>query len=213
MSIRVVLADDHPIFREGLAAVLRRHGDIEVAAEAGDGRTALRVAREILPDVVVMDISMPDLNGIEAAKKIATETPGVKVLALSMHSGRQFVEEMFRAGAAGYLLKDCIAEELAGAIRSVAAGQIYVSSRIAEMLPNPLPAAEGSSTAFSRLTSREREVLQLIAEGKNTREIAPLLSISIKTAEAHRQHIMKKLGAQSLAELIKFAVREGLTTL
>ncbi len=215
MGIRVVLADDHQIVREGLRAVLDKQADIEVVGEANSGAGAIELCRELHPDVVVMDIAMPDLNGIEATRQILKATPEVQVLALSMHSDRQFAAGMFAAGACGYLLKDCAVEELTEALRTVVRGQSYVSSEIAGTViadyRQRLTAAE--DTPWSVLTERQREILQLIAQGRTTKQIAEQLYISVKTVEAHRQHLMDRLDIHSVAELTKYAVREGLTSL
>jgi DNA-binding NarL/FixJ family response regulator len=215
MSIKILLADDHKIVRDGLRALIEKQQDMEVVAEAADGRTAVRLAKEMLPDVVIMDISMPDLNGIEAARQIVAGAPRVKIITLSMHSDSRFVKEVFKAGASGYLLKECAFEELARAIHTVAADQIYLSPRITHVVLNDymsrLPMAEAS--VFSVLSAREREVLQLMAEGKTTKEIAYSLDLSVKTVEAHRQKIMEKSNIHSVAELTKYAIREGLTSL
>jgi DNA-binding NarL/FixJ family response regulator len=216
MSIRIVVADDHKIMREGLRALLDKQSDMQVVAEAEDGLTAVRMARELSPDVVIMDIAMPDLNGIGATKKIKAESPAVKIIALSMHSDRRFIAEMFRSGAAGYLLKDHSFEELATAIRVVVANRIYLSPSIAgiviEDYVRQLQKDEGSSVS-SVLTDREIEVLQMIAEGNSTKEIALRLHVSGKTIETHRRQIMEKLNIFSVAELTKYAIRQGLTTL
>jgi len=215
MSIKVILADDHQIMREGLCALLEKESDIEVIGQAADGRTALQLARRLSPDVVVMDITMPDLNGIVATRKIVEEVHGIKVIALSMHSGSQFVTGMLKAGASGYLLKECAFEELARAIRTVSADRTYLSPDIAgiviEGYLRQLP--ETDTPTHSPLTSRELEMLQLLAEGKTKKQIASLLHVSVKTVNSHRRHITKKLGISSDAELIKYAVREGLTSL
>ncbi|MBI5118477.1 response regulator transcription factor [Candidatus Poribacteria bacterium] len=215
MNLRVLLADDHRIMREGLKALLEKEPDINVVAEAGDGRTAFQLALDLRPDIVIMDVAMPGLNGIETTRKIATETTGVKVIALSMHSDRRFVAEMLKAGASGYLLKECALEELVRAIRAVISGQIYLSPQIAgDVVDHYVRQSPGSGTsAFSVLTAREREVLQLLAEGLGTKEMASNLNVSVKTVETHRQHIMEKLNIHSVADLVKYAVREGLTTL
>jgi DNA-binding NarL/FixJ family response regulator len=214
MSVRVVLADDHRIFREGLRVLLESQGNVEVVGDAEDGRTAIRVARELSPDIVIMDIAMPDLNGIQATRQIVAEVPGVKVIALSMHSKKQFVSEMLKAGASAYLLKDCALEELQFALRAVAANRTYLSPSIAGMILEDykqyVPAMELS--VFSILSDREREVLQLVAEGKSTKEIASCLHVSLKTVETHRQQIMNKLGIHNIAELTRYAIREGLTS-
>jgi DNA-binding NarL/FixJ family response regulator len=215
MSIKILLADDHKIVRDGLRALIEKYPDMEVVAEAADGRTAVRLVKELCPKVVIMDISMPDLNGIEAARQIIAEEPQVKILTLSMHSDSRYVKEVFKVGAAGYLLKECAFEELANAIYTVAADQIYLSPRITHVVINDylskLPIAKAS--VFSVLTAREREVLQLLAEGKTTKEIAFSLELSVKTVEAHRQKIMEKSDIHSVAELTKYAIREGLTSL
>jgi DNA-binding NarL/FixJ family response regulator len=214
MAIKTVIVEDHRIVREGLRALLSKVPDIEVIAEAEDGRKALRLVEEHAPEVVIMDIGMPDLNGIEATRQIASRFSHVKVLALSMHSDRRFVMEMLRAGASAYLLKDCAFEELAAAIRAVANGQKYLSPRIAGVVMEEfLGGPKETATVFAVLTAREREVFQLLAEGKTTRQIASILHVSTKTAETHRQRIMKKLNLKSVAELIRMAFREGLVSL
>lgn len=215
MSIRVLIADDHRIVREGLRSLLEKESDMEVIGETEGGLSAVRFIQEMSPDVVVMDITMPDLNGIEITHQIANKAPGVKVLALSMHSEARFVVAMLAAGAAGYLLKDCAFEELAQGIRTVAANQTYLSPAIIDVVVKDyIHRSEGTdTTAFSVLTAREREVLQLLAEGKTTKEIALRLCLSVKTIETHRQQIMAKLNIQSIAKLTKYAIREGLTTL
>jgi DNA-binding NarL/FixJ family response regulator len=215
MTINILLADDHKIVRDGLRALIEKQSDMKVIAEAADGRTAVHRARELSPDIVIMDISMPGLNGIEAARQIALESPRIKIIALSMHSDNRYVKEVFRVGASGYLLKECAFEELANAIHAVAAEQIYLSPHVAHGVLKDylgrLPTAEAS--VFSVLTGREREVLQLMAEGKTTKEIAYSLDLSVKTVEAHRQKIMEKSNIHSVAELTKYAIREGLTSL
>jgi len=215
MHIRVLLADDHKIMREGLRSLLAKEEEIEVVSEAENGRQTLELVRQVKPDVVVMDISMPDLNGIEATQRIVSHEPAPKVLALSMHSDKRFVTQMLLAGASGYLLKDCALEELAFAIRTVAAHKIYLSPAIAGVVTEELvhPMTSTDSGVCSPLTFREREVLQLLAEGHGTKEIAGMIDVSVKTVEAHRQNVMAKLNLHSVAELTKYAVREGLTSL
>ena len=215
MSIRVLLADDHKIMREGLRSLLEREEDIQVVAEAGDGRTAVELARELRPNVVIMDIGMPVLNGIEATRQIIDGIKGSKVVALSLHSDRRFVTEVLHAGAMGYLIKDCACEELCRAVRTVAQGQIYLSPEIAGTVVRDYVdrLAGRSDSSPSPLTPREREVLQLLAEGRPTKRIAQALHISIKTVETHRARIMSKLDIDSIAGLTKYAVREGLTSL
>lgn len=215
MSIRVLLSDDHRIMCEGLRSLLEKEPDIELIGEAEDGRSTLELASRLKPQVVVMDISMPDLNGIDATRKLLEKLPSVKVLALSMHTDQRFIEGMLRAGATGYLPKDCASEELVGAIRTVLSNQTYLSPSIADVVRRDyLSQRRGADISVSYvLTEREREVLQLMAEGKNTKEIASRLQVSVKTIETFRQHIMQKLNLHSLAELTKYAIREGLTSL
>lgn len=214
MSIRVVLADDHAVLRQGLGKALQQEEDMQVVGQAEDGHTTVDLARTLAPDVVVMDISMPDLNGIEATREIRREAPRVKVIALSMHSAKRYVTEMFKAGAAGYLLKDCDYEELATAIRTVAEGKTYVSPSISGMVVEDIVCGQDKpqENAFSVLSQREREVLQLLAEGRTTKQIALRLHISPKTVEAHRLRVMNKLDIDSVAQLTKYAIREGLTS-
>ena len=211
----ILLVDDHKIMCEGLRALLARERGLEVVGEASDGRTAIKLARKLKPDVVVMDVGMPDLSGIDATKQILAKVPGAKVLGLSMHSERQFVLGMLRAGASGYVLKDCAIKELACAVRQVAAGQTYLSPKIADIVVEDYVrrVQRGEPSAESILTDREREVVQLLAQGESTRQTASRLNVSIKTIETHRRHIMDKLGIHSVAELTKYAIREGLTSL
>lgn len=216
MSIRIILADDHQIIREGIKSLLEKEPDMQVVAEAKNGREAVDLAVEHVPDVVVMDIGMPDLNGMEATRHISERVSDVKILALSMHSDRQFAAGILAAGASGYLLKDSAFDELAEAIRAVVRGQCYLSPGITgvvlndyvERISNP-----GNCLPFATLTKREREILQLLAEGWPTKRIAEDLHVSIKTVETHRQHIMDKLELRSLADLTKYAIRQGLTSL
>lgn len=215
MSIRVLIADDHKIMLAGLRSLLEKHADFEVVAEAENGRRAVQLALEKEPDVVVMDVSMPDLNGIEATTQITESLPETRVIALSMHSDKRFVMGMLRAGAAGYLLKDCASQELANAILQVAGGKKYLSPEITGVVIGDFlkGGAPEESTATSLLSAREREVLQLIAEGWSTKQIASHLYVSIKTIETHRRQIMKKLDLHTIADLTKYAIREGLTSI
>jgi DNA-binding NarL/FixJ family response regulator len=215
VTTRIILADDHGIMREGLRALLEKQSGIEVIAEADNGRTTVELSRELKPDVVIIDIAMPDLNGIEATRQIVAESPGVKVIALSMHSDRKFVREMLSAGASGYMLKDSAFEELDKAVSTVNDNKIYLSPGIAETVVKDYlgKIVTDNSAASIALTNREREVLQLFAEGKTTKQIASLLFLSIKTIETHRKQIMGKLGLNGIAELTKYAIREGLTSL
>ena len=216
MGIRVLIADDHKIMLAGLRSLLEKQTDFDVVAEAENGRKAVQMAQEKKPDVVVMDVSMPDLNGIEATTQIVESLPGTRVIALSMHSDKRFVMGMLRAGASGYLLKDCASQELANAIHQVAGGRKYLSPEITGVVIDDflLGASSGEvATATSLLSAREREVLQLIAEGWSTKQIASHLYVSIKTIETHRRQIMKKLDLHSIADLTKYAIREGLTSI
>ena len=215
MGIKILLADDHRIVRQGLRSLLETEADMEVIAEAEDGLVLLGLVQEMLPDIVIMDVAMPNLNGIEATRQIIGTAPSIKVLALSMYSDRQFVIGMLSAGASGYLLKDCAFEELIQAIRVVAANRTYLSPGITDIVVKEyLHHLEKTSfSAFFVLTAREREVLQLLAEGRTVGEIARDLCLSVKTIETHRQHIMNKLNVHSIARLTKYAVSEGLTSL
>ena len=215
MAIEVILADDHNLLRQALSVLLEREPDIHLAGDAADGQAALRLAQEIRPDIAVMDISMPGLNGIETTRRLIAKIPGIKVIALSAHSDRKFIYHMFQAGASGYLLKDCVCQELVFAIRSVARNQTYISPQIANgVLEEYLSKAQiNKNTVFLALTGREREVLQLLAEGKSTKQTALLLNVSSKTIETHRRQIMEKLRIHNIAELTKYAIREGLTSL
>jgi two-component system response regulator NreC len=216
MSIRVLIADDHKIMLAGLRSLLEKQADFEVVGEAENGRKAVKMVQEKTPDVVVMDVSMPDLNGMEATTQIIESLPETKVIALSMHSDKRFVMGMLRAGASGYLLKDCASQELANAIVQVAGGKKYLSPEITGVIIDDVlqgGSSEEFSTVSSVLSPREREVLQLIAEGWSTKQIASHLYVSIKTIETHRRQIMKKLDLHNVADLTKYALREGLTSI
>jgi two-component system response regulator NreC len=215
MIIKILLADDHKIIREGLRSLLEKQTDMEVVAEAQDGFTTVRLVQKLAPNVVIMDIGMPEMNGIDATRQIIHESPGVKVIALSMHSDRRFVLQMLKAGASGYLLKDSAFEELITAIHTVVMGQPYLSPKVTDVVVKEYlhGLAKHETTVFTALTAREREVLQLLAEGKTTKQIASALTVSVKTIETHRQQLMEKLNIHSIAELTKYAIREGLTSL
>lgn len=215
-AIKILLADDHKIVREGLRNLIEKHHpEMEVVAEAEDGRTAVQLSGKIHPQVVLMDIAMPGLNGIDATRQIMTDSPNTRVIALSMHSDRHFVIEMFKAGAAGYLLKDCAFEELIQAIRTVNDKRSYLSAHLADAMIKDYVKIfpEKNHSVFTVLTAREREVLQLLAEGKSTRDVASSLNVSAKTIETYRQQIMKKLDIHNIAALTKYAIRVGLTSL
>jgi DNA-binding NarL/FixJ family response regulator len=216
MKIKILLVDDHKILRDGICSIVKGHSDMEVIGEAADGKTALRLVDELSPDLVIMDISMPDMNGIDATRRIIADHPDIKVVALSMHYDKQFVSEIFKAGASGYLLKDCAFDELAHAVRVVMENKTYINPQIASiviesLVTQPQPASD--QKAFSLLTEREKEVLRLIAEGQSTKEIASTLKVSAKTIESHRRQVMGKLNIRNVAELTKYAIREGLTTI
>jgi two-component system, NarL family, response regulator NreC len=212
--VKILLADDHKIMRDGLRAILEKE-DLEVVGEAASGREALAQARRLQPQVVVMDISMPDLNGIDATGKLMAELPNTKVIALSMNSDRRYVLAMFKAGAVGYLLKNAASEELIAAVRAVADDLTYVSPAIASLLVDDALGGKrgGPGQAMRALSQREREVLQLLAEGKSSKDIAARLEVAVPTVETHRRQIMDKLALRTIAELTKYAIREGLTTL
>ncbi len=210
-----MIADDHRIVREGLQSLVEKENDLEVIGMAANGRLALVLTLRLKPDVVIMDIAMPELNGIDATRQILDEVPGVKVIALSMHSEKQFVEGMLRAGVAGYLLKESAFEELIKAIRVVCTGKKYLSQDVTDIVLRDYlsPADEKDIEQTPDLTLREREVLQLLAEGRAMKEIAGRLNISVKTVESHRKNIMDKLNLNTVAELTKYAVRRGLTAI
>lgn len=214
MPLRLLIADDHPIVRAGLRSLLEPQTDMEVVAEVEDGAGAVQAVQADPPDLVLIDVSMPGMNGLEATNRISAAAPEVKVLILSMHSDRRFVRAALRSGAHGYLLKECAQDELVAAIRAVLAGQVYVSSKadfsLLEEYRSEWPRSDDSP--LSSLTPREREVLQLLAEGHSGREIAERLHVSVKTAGTHREHVMRKLGTHSVAGLTKLAIREGLTS-
>jgi len=213
MSIKVMIVDDHAIVRHGLSRSIQQQEDMEVVGQAGDGRAAVELAKKLTPNVVLMDVSMPYLNGIEATREILRESPETRVIALSMHSAKRYVREMFRAGASGYLLKDCEFDELVQTIRLIADGQTYISPSISRIVVENYAhkTQEEKDNAFAVLTQREREVLQLMAEGNSTKQIAMRLFISPKTVEAHRLRIMNKLDIDNVALLTKYAIQEGLT--
>lgn len=212
--IRVVIADDHKILREGLRSLMEKEDDIEVVGEAENGKETLSVVEKAAPHIVVMDVAMADLNGMEATRQLKKINPSVKVIGLSGHPNRSYVTEMLKAGASGYVVKNRAYEDLVRAIREVLKGNMYLSP---EVTPGVVDAHFASSKkanpAFATLTAREREVLQLLAEGKTTKWIASELTISVKTVETHRRNIMEKLDLHSVAELTKYAVREGVSPL
>jgi len=215
MRTTILLVDDHPIFREGLRALIEKSDQAVVVGEAGDGAGAARLAGELNPDLVIMDLTMPVMNGIDATREITRKLPGTRVLALSMESSRFFVVEVLKAGATGYVLKDTVFAELLDAIQTVAGGETYLPRKVATLLVREFLQCipEEMTVVYQNLTPREREVLQLVADGKSIKEIAYLLGISSKTVENQRQAIMQKLNLFSIAELTKYAVRHGLSPL
>jgi two-component system, NarL family, response regulator NreC len=214
MAARILISDDHQILREGLKSLLQK-SNFEIAGDVGDGRSAVKLAKKLNPEVVILDISMPLLNGIEATKQIHTEVPQAKIIVMSMHAASHFVLAALHAGAAAYLLKDSAFDELLLAVKSVLNGHVYLSPAIAGLVVRATVRQPSSKREFLRrkTSSREREVLQLMVEGKSTKEIAALLYVSVKTIETHRKQIMDKLNLHTIADLTKYAIREGVTTL
>ena len=211
MPIRILLADDHTIVRDGLRALLERQADMAVVAEAADGRECVHLAEQHSPDVVIMDVAMPEMNGIEAARRILAANPKTSVLILSMHRDESYVLRALRAGARGYLLKDSPRDDVLTAIRTVAAGRSYLSRQVSQILQEDYVRqleSRGLEDSYDLLTDREREILQLLAEGKANKEVASLLNISPTTVETHRAHILQKLSLHSTADLILYAVRK-----
>ncbi len=207
-KIHILLADDHAVVRQGFKMILAAQPDMEIVGEAGNGREALDLAGQLQPDVIVMDVAMPELNGIEATRRVADLSPRSRVLALSMHKDSVYVREILRAGARGYLLKDSIASDLLAAVRAVARGEGYLSPGVSDAVLNDY--RRHVTDPIDLLTSREREVLQMIAEGKTNKEIATVLNLSVYTVDAHRGRIMEKLNVHSVTDLVRFAVRCGL---
>ena len=214
MATRILMVDDHEIMREGMCALLRKHPEFEVVGQAADGRSSLELVAQLQPDVVIMDIGMPNLNGIEATRHILSQNPTIKIMALSTHSDGTIVARMIKAGAAGYMLKESAFDELISGIQLMLSGKTFLCSKISKVvfsdyiniITNP-KWSEGDG-----LSGREREVLQLVAEGHTTKEIAGLLHLSPKTVDSHREHIMEKLGIRNVAGLTKYAIREGITS-
>lgn len=213
--ISIILVDDHAIMRDGLRHLLSEESDIEVVGEADNGREAVKLALEKKPDIVIMDIAMQDMNGIEATRQIKSKNPDIKVIALSMHSERQIVVGVFRAGASGYLLKDSSSLELVDAIRTIHLGRKYLSQKISDIVLQEISdiKKETGEIGVDVLTNRECEILQLISEGNSTKKIADVLFISPKTVESHRANIMEKLDIHNIPELTKYAIRAGLTSI
>lgn len=214
-NTRILLADDHRILRQGLRSLINSEPDFELVGEAEDGRMAVEMTERLQPQVIVMDIGMPGLNGVEATRQICTKMPGVRVIALSAYADRRLIAEILKAGASGYLLKEAAFEELGEAIRTAAAKRVYLSPKIASELVEDYVrmSKEPGPSVFESLSPREREVLQLIAEGHSTKEVARVLKVSVKTVETHRRQLMNKLELFSVAELTRYAIREGLVSL
>lgn len=205
---RILLADDHAVVRQGFRMILGAQADMEIVGEAGNGREAVTMSEQLKPDVVVMDVAMPELNGIEATRRVTEANPHTRVLALSMHKDSVYVREILRAGARGYLLKDSVDVDLLAAVRAVAKGEGYLSPGVSDTVLSDY--RKHVTDPLDLLSSREREVLQLIAEGKTNKDIAALLNLSVYTVDAHRGRIMEKLNLHSTSELVRFAVRKGL---
>jgi DNA-binding NarL/FixJ family response regulator len=208
--MRILIADDHTLVRAGLTSLIARLPEMEVVAEAADGRQALRLVRDLQPDIVLMDIAMPGLNGLESAERIHGIHPKIKIIILSMHASEEYVAQALKAGASGYLLKDAATAELEMALKSVSMGQFYLSPAISRQVVDNF--LRGGPMGLDLLTPRQRKILQLIAEGKGTRDIAETLHLSVKTVETHRAQLMERLDIHDVAGLIRYALRKGLIT-
>jgi len=214
MATKVLIVDDHEIMREGMSALLQKYSEFEVVGQASDGREALEMVDQLNPDVVIMDVGMPNLNGVDATKRLLSSHRNLKIMALSTHSEGTIVAKMIEAGASGYMLKESAFEELVEGLNVMLAGKIFLCKKISDvvfteyvgMVKNP------KGITGDGLTNREREVLQLVAEGHTTKQIAATLNLSTKTVDSHREHIMEKLGIRNIAGLTKYAIREGLTS-
>ncbi len=211
MKVKIVLADDHRIFRQGIKAMLEELDGIKVVGEAENGRECVQLVKKLCPDIVIMDISMPDLNGIEATRQMMKEAPEVRIIGLSIHSDQLYIDKMLQAGATGYLTKDCSLDELLTAIKAAKTHRSYLSPRLCDTMIKSY--AQQLAREESVLTGREREIVQLLAEGKAPKEISATLHISVKTVSTHRRKIMEKLNINNMAELIKYAAREGMIVL
>ncbi|MBN2163659.1 MAG: response regulator transcription factor [Pontiellaceae bacterium] len=211
-QIKLLLAEDHEIMREALRSLLDEHDEYVVVAEAQNGREAIALAASTRPDVIVMDINLPELNGIEATRRLHEDFPNMHIIGLSVHEKGRMVMEMMNAGARGYLPKTSAARELIDAINTVMEGKVYVSSSVLSGLMDAQRMSSHPDDAFARLTEREREVLQLLAEGYATKEVADKLDLSVPTVHTHRQHLLQKLDARGVADLVRYAIREGITS-
>lgn len=206
--IKILVADDHAVVRQGFRRILEAQQDLQVVGEAANGREAIRLAQELRPDLVLLDVSMPELNGVEATRRLKESSQYVKVLVLSMHKDHVYVREALRAGALGYLLKDCSEDELVGAVRTVAGGEAYLSPQVSGAVLADY--RKHVTDPIDLLSSREREVLQMLAEGKTNKEVAVALNLSVHTVDAHRGRIMEKLNLHSIGEMVRFAMRSGI---
>lgn len=214
MKKRILIADDHSIVRSGIRHLLSTRKDVEIVGEADDGLSAIRMVKRLKPDMVLMDIGMPQMNGIEAIQEIVRERKDIKVLVLSMHSDDKTVAKALKAGAKGYLIKSCDSRDLNEAIDALSSGEIYLSREISStLIQGYIRKLDDDSSGLSLLTPKERQILQMIAEGNTTKDIAGTLNVSIKTVEVHRSNIMRKLNLHNIADLTKYAIREGLIQL
>lgn len=213
MPIRILITDDHQLFREGIANLLSASPQIEIVGQAENGRQAIEKAMELKPDIVMMDLSLPLINGVEATRILQKELPQTKVLVLSMHAEKNYIKEALEAGASGYLFKDCTYDQLIEAIHTVHQGKKYLSGNITEVLIRDYLNKEAVPETKAELSEREAEILKLIAEGKTTREIADMLFISVKTVGTHKQHILENLQLKTTADLIKYAIKKGIVSL
>ncbi|MFA5419292.1 MAG: response regulator transcription factor [Bacteroidales bacterium] len=214
MPIKILIADDHQLFREGLITLLSESQDIEILAQTEDGKQTIDKAKKLNPDIIIMDIGMPLINGIEATGILRVEAPGIKVIALTMHAEKHFIKGMLEAGAYGYLFKNCAYDELIEAIHTVYSGKKYLSNDITEVIIHDYIGVEKvTHSDETQLSEREREILKLIAEGKSSREISDTLFISVKTVGTHKQHILEKLKLNSTADLVKYAIKKGVISL
>ncbi len=213
--MKILIADDHGIVRQGLKALIKKRADIEVVGEAEDGKIAIEMTSKLGPDVVIMDVTMPNLNGVDATRTITRKHPNTKVIALSMHADKTIVREMFKAGAYGYILKSYLFDELDKSLEAIKKGERYISPHVAVLIREDYaaPKTRGASANKRSLTDRERQIIQLVAEGKSIKDISKQLNLSPKTVDAHRRNLMTKLGVKSVADLVKYAIREGLTSL
>jgi two-component system, NarL family, response regulator NreC len=215
MAVKILIADDHKIVREGLCAMFEKESEMEVIGEAEDGVSAVKLACKLRPDVIILDVNMPEMDGIDATRRLSKELPDTKIIALSMFSKRTFIKKMLEAGASGYVLKGGAFTELLEAVNTVLADEVYLCAPVATVLVDDYVDRTGKSAGSSvcQLTDRELDILKLLAEGKPSKEIAQLLDISIQAVDANRRRMMQKLGIESFAELVKYAIRQGLASI